>query len=103
MGIINFFDFTPRENINYYPSGDLNNKVVISAVVFRSPMGVQQDALIKTVEIQIPNNSTAGVTSIDIGQDLADIIVKGGEGYKRVRITRMISGDAGVWRLVGTE
>lgn len=103
MGIINFFGFTPRENINYYPGGDLNNKVVISAVVFRSPMGIRQESLIKNVEIQIPNSSTAGVSTINIGQDLADIVVKGGQGAKRVRITRMLSGDAGVWRLVGTQ
>lgn len=103
MGIINFFDFTPRENINYYPNGDLNNPVVISAVVFRSPMGIQQQGLISTVEIQIPNSSTAGVASINVGKDLADIVVKGTQGNSRVRITRMISGDAGVWRLVGTK
>lgn len=103
MGIIDFFGYSPRENITYYPAGDLDSGVSISAVVFRTPLASYQNNLIRSVEIQIPNDATAGVTSISVGQDLADVKTKGIGAPQRIRITRMISGDAGVWRLIGSQ
>lgn len=103
MSIIDFFGFSPRENITYYPDGDTDAGVSISAVVFRTPLSTYQDNLVRSVEIQIPNDATAGVTAIAVGKDLADVKTKGGGGNQRIRITRMISGDAGVWRLVGSQ
>ena len=103
MGIIDFFEFSPRETITYYPSGDLAAGISISAVVFRTPISTLQDTLVRSVEIQIPNDATAGVSSISVGQDLADVKTRGIGAAQRIRITRMISGDAGVWRLIGSQ
>ena len=103
MAIIDFFGYSPRENITYYPAGDLSAGVTISAVIFRTPLSSYQDNLVRSVEIQIPNDATAGVTSIGVGTDLADVKTKGNTGTQRIRITRMISGDAGVWRLEGVQ
>jgi hypothetical protein len=103
MGIVDFFGFSPRETITYYPSGDLAAGISISAVVFRTPISTLQDTLVRSVEIQIPNDATAGVSSIAVGQDLADVKTRGFGAAQRIRITRMISGDAGVWRLIGSQ
>ena len=103
MGIIDFFGYSPREDITYYPSGDLASGVTISAVIFRTPLSIYQANLIRSVEIQIPNDATAGLTSISVGKDLADVKTRGAGAAQRIRITRMISGDAGVWRLVGSQ
>jgi len=103
MGIIDFFGYTPTERIKYYPGGDLAAGVDISAVIFRTPLAVLQGSGVRVVELQIPNDSTTGVIAIDLGKDLADVKTTGGGGLDRIRIIRMLSGDAGVWRLIGAK
>jgi hypothetical protein len=96
------------EEITYYPGGDLTAGKTIRAVVDRMEPEVQEYAqdlgsLTVDVNLWIATDATLGISTVQSGKDLADVVVTEGQAAERVRIVDVIDYDPGMVHLLGVR
>ena len=96
------------EAITYYEGGDLSAGRTIRAVVERTQpelyqYSVEGESLVVDVELWICTDSTLGVSSVQVGRDLADVVVIEGESPSRIRIVEVLDHDPGMVHLLGVR
>lgn len=97
---LNFFGYTPNESLEYYPGGDLNAGVSVTAYVEREQRGVLHRGLVHEVTIWIGRGTDSGkLNSVEIGQDKVEVKVDPYGAKVICRVTRLLGGDAYAWKL----
>lgn len=94
------------ESIDYYPSGNLNDKRTFNAIVVRGEVNTLQNldagdalALEATVTIANTSDQTKGIDTVDKGSDLLDIVIREDTPAVRCRVVRILRADAGMYVL----
>jgi len=95
------------EQITYYPDGNLAAGRTIRAVVERMELDLSDygDMASPTVDVELwlSTDSTVGVSAVNEGKDLADVVVIEGESAVRVRITEVVDHDPAMVHLMAVR
>jgi hypothetical protein len=96
------------EAITYYPGGDLAAGKSIRAIVQRTEPEIiaytmEAGSLTVDVELWIVTDAVLGVSTVNAGQDLADIVVTDGKAAERVRVVEIIDHDPGMVHLLAVR
>lgn len=96
------------EAITYYPDGDLSAGKSIRAIVQRTEPEViaytmEAGSLIVDVEIWVATDALLGVSTVNVGSDMADVIVTDGKAAERVRVVEVLDHDPGMVHLLAVR
>ena len=89
------------EAITYYENGTISGGRSIRAIVERTEpeilqYSVESGSLTVDVELWISTDPVLGVSVVNPGKDLADVVVIDGQPAQRVRIVEIIDEDPGM-------
>jgi len=79
----------------------------INAIVERLEVDIaafaDADSLTTSVEFYICTDGAKGISRPNIGEDLADVVIREGDTASRVRVVELLEDDPGLWKLLGVK
>lgn len=99
MGL-DYFGYSPKETLTYYPGGDTSAGVSVTAYVEREQRNVMYEGLVHQANIWVARGTDSGeLNSIDVGQDTVLVKVNPYGSAVECRVISLAAGDAYVWKL----
>jgi hypothetical protein len=100
-----FSQTSMTEAATYYPNGNLGSGKSIRVVTERemiAPLEYAEYTAGTTVIVEVANDATLGVTSVNENKDLIDIVLVEGKVASRCLVNSVVQSDPGVFRLYCT-
>lgn len=93
------------EAATYYPGGDLGAGIAIRVIADREPIaGLEYAEMVggTSLVIELANDATLGVTSVQEMLDKIDVALVEGQAAKRLLVNSVLQSDPGTFRVLAT-
>lgn len=95
---LDYFKYTPSETVTFYPLGNTDNAIQVTAVVYRQTTTVEYGNRVRPIDLHLPRGTDPGeIETLTVGQDEILVRVRPYGGEERCRVIRLMEADMFTW------